>query len=373
MSSRLLSLFAAAQLAQGPLRTFLEEVAGAVGVSINLSNAAPQNVGVTSPGVGLEASRGDHAHAHGDQAGGTLHALASPDPGGLAGFLSAADKLKLDRLPATFVESFNLRTGIVAPQAGDYTAADVGADPVGAAAAVGAAIVGTIGQPGGIAGLNGASEISDTTHGARAGGTLHADATTSVAGFLSAADKTKLDRQSAIQGSFFVKSVGAGQAQTTRSPGAVFEGCIIPVPFPTTVSTLYGRLTSLTTLGAGLRVGLYQVPGGQLNGNAALLGSANVTPLATGAQDLALPLGGAVSLEPGFAFLLYGRNSVTTGLTLRVWSVGSIDGLTTLVPAGQVPACFLTALSSLLAPPASILTSSLTPLTTSPAWLGRLS
>jgi hypothetical protein len=308
MSSRLRSFFAATDLAQGPLRSFLERVA-----------------------------------------------------------------TSLDVIPGTFVESFNLRTGIVVPQAGDYDASQVGADPAGTAAAVGAAIVGTIGQPGGIAALNASSEITDTTHGARGGGSLHANASGVAAGFMSPGDKTKLDRQSAIQGSFFVKSVGAGQAQTTRSPGAVFEGCIIPIPFPTTVSTLYGRLTSLTTLGAGLRVGLYQVPGGQLNGNAVLLGSANVTPVATGAQDLALALGGPVSLEPGFAFLLYGRNSVTTGLTLRVWSVGSIDGLTTLVPAGQVPACFLTAISSLLAPPPSILTSSLTPLTTSPAWLGRLS
>jgi len=271
------------------------------------------------------------------------------------------------------VSSFNARTGAVVPQAGDYNAGQVGADPAGAAAAVGAAITASIGQPNGIAGLNASAEITNTTHGARGGGTLHANASGVAAGFMSPADKTKLDRQSAIQGSFFVKSVGAGQAQTTRSPGAVFEGCIIPIPFPTTVSTLYGRLTSLTTLGAGLRVGLYQVPGGQLNGNAVLLGSANVTPVVTGAQNLALALGGPVSLEPGFAFLLYGRNSVTTGLTLRVWSVGTIDGLTTQVPAGQVPACFLTAISSLLAPPPSILTSSLTPLTTSPAWLGRLS
>ena len=38
-----------------------------------------------------------------------------------------------------------------------------------------------------------AARFDDTAHGARAGGTLHAAATVSVAGFLSAADKTKLD------------------------------------------------------------------------------------------------------------------------------------------------------------------------------------
>jgi hypothetical protein len=39
----------------------------------------------------------------------------------------------------------------------------------------------------------GFSGINDSQHGARAGGTLHANATTSLAGFMSAADKVKLD------------------------------------------------------------------------------------------------------------------------------------------------------------------------------------
>lgn len=38
-----------------------------------------------------------------------------------------------------------------------------------------------------------AARFDDTAHGARAGGTLHADATTIAAGFMSGADKTKLD------------------------------------------------------------------------------------------------------------------------------------------------------------------------------------
>jgi hypothetical protein len=38
-----------------------------------------------------------------------------------------------------------------------------------------------------------AARFNDTAHGARAGGTLHADATTSVSGFMSGADKTKLN------------------------------------------------------------------------------------------------------------------------------------------------------------------------------------
>jgi len=37
---------------------------------------------------------------HGNRAGGTLHPAVTPDPGGVNGFMSAADKLKLDGIPA---------------------------------------------------------------------------------------------------------------------------------------------------------------------------------------------------------------------------------------------------------------------------------
>lgn len=40
---------------------------------------------------------------------------------------------------------------------------------------------------------SGSPTLTDAGHGDRAGGSLHAEATTSVAGFMSAADKTKLD------------------------------------------------------------------------------------------------------------------------------------------------------------------------------------
>lgn len=50
--------------------------------------AAPQPVGTTNvTGVATAVSREDHVHAHGDQAGGTLHALAT---GSTPGFMSAA-------------------------------------------------------------------------------------------------------------------------------------------------------------------------------------------------------------------------------------------------------------------------------------------
>lgn len=57
----------------------------------------------------------------------------------------------------------------------------------------GLATVATSGSAADLTGTLPAASFNDTTHGNRAGGTLHSAATTSVAGFMSAADKTKLD------------------------------------------------------------------------------------------------------------------------------------------------------------------------------------
>lgn len=55
--------------------------------------ADPQPIGTADPGTSNLSSPSDHVHAHGDQGGGSLHAAATT---GTAGFMSAADKTKLD-------------------------------------------------------------------------------------------------------------------------------------------------------------------------------------------------------------------------------------------------------------------------------------
>lgn len=66
-----------------------------------LLSSAPPAVGASSQaGTSDRAARQDHTHAHGAQAGGTLHAVAVGGPGGSAGFMSAADKNKLDSIAA---------------------------------------------------------------------------------------------------------------------------------------------------------------------------------------------------------------------------------------------------------------------------------
>lgn len=69
-----------------------------------LSNATPQPIGTATSGTGTSASRDDHVHAHGNQLGGALHANATPTAGtNLAGFMSAADKTKVDALATTYL------------------------------------------------------------------------------------------------------------------------------------------------------------------------------------------------------------------------------------------------------------------------------
>lgn len=65
-----------------------------VGANATISSSAtPQPVGSAQAGSSAEVSKADHVHAHGNQLGGSLHATATA----LAdGFLSAADKIKLD-------------------------------------------------------------------------------------------------------------------------------------------------------------------------------------------------------------------------------------------------------------------------------------
>jgi hypothetical protein len=58
--------------------------------------ATPLSVGSSNAeGSATSAARSDHVHAHGDQAGGSLHAVATDL---VAGFMSAADKTKLDSI-----------------------------------------------------------------------------------------------------------------------------------------------------------------------------------------------------------------------------------------------------------------------------------
>ncbi len=66
--------------------------AGGLPVTYPMSALTPQDVGAAAAGATGQASDAGHAHAHGNQLGGTLHANVASS----AGFMSVADKGKLD-------------------------------------------------------------------------------------------------------------------------------------------------------------------------------------------------------------------------------------------------------------------------------------
>lgn len=87
--------------------------------TVSASYGSPVAVGAANAdGSATTLARSDHVHAHGDQAGGSLHSAATT---GTAGFMSAADKTKLN---GTFAY---VRTIIVGPALINSTSAANGA------------------------------------------------------------------------------------------------------------------------------------------------------------------------------------------------------------------------------------------------------
>lgn len=104
--------------------------AAAAGSSGNFADAAHKHDVSTAAAVSLTDSsnaegsattlaRSDHTHSHGDRGGGTLHAEASTNA---AGFMSAADKVKLDAMAADVVSTHTtVTTDAVATKLAEWT------------------------------------------------------------------------------------------------------------------------------------------------------------------------------------------------------------------------------------------------------------
>ncbi len=115
----------------------------------------PSNIGIANPGNQQRYARGDHVHAHGNQLGGTLHTVVSQS---LNGFMSTSDKIKLDNITPS-----------------DANPEDISSeDP----------------SPGSSLLYSRGDHIHE--HGELGGGTLH-DIVGGEAGFMSTADKILLD------------------------------------------------------------------------------------------------------------------------------------------------------------------------------------
>jgi len=165
-------------------------------------------------------------------AGGAAHAAATTS---VAGFLSAADKTKLDGIAAgannyvhpTTDGNIHVPAGGAANQILKYSAAGTAAW----------------------------TALDDTLHGTRGGGTQHAAATTSVAGFMSAADKAKLDSLVAPANTFMIISA----QNNTVFPSGTFTYAALLALFPTGVNQIKIAVTtsSDTTITGVAHASLY--------------------------------------------------------------------------------------------------------------------
>jgi hypothetical protein len=155
---------------------------GASGVTFGLvTDIQAVNTTATAGSSGRVADAA-HVHPHGSQTVDTLHALVVA--GVSHGFMDKADKTKLNGLPTSAVPTTrNITSGAGLTGGGDLSAdrtLAVGANADGSITVNADDLqVGTL--------------ATDGQHGSRGGGTQHSVATQSVAGFMSASDKTKLD------------------------------------------------------------------------------------------------------------------------------------------------------------------------------------
>ena len=162
---------------------------------VSTASAAEITDSTNSEGVATSLARSDHGHAHGNRGGGALHTAVIP--AGNSGFMTGADKFKLDG-----VATGATNTPITSSSPGDVTKATaaVGISTEAARADhkhdVSTASAGEITDATSSEGSSTSLARSDHghAHGNRGGGSLHANVVPAGAsGFMTGADKTKLD------------------------------------------------------------------------------------------------------------------------------------------------------------------------------------
>lgn len=139
-------------------------------------------------------------------------------------------------------------------------------------------------------------------------------------------------------------------AQTTRALGATFEGGAYLIPRRTTITTLNGRMTA-GAAGATVRYALYQVPGGLAVGVANLLATGTFVSVGGAPVNFTIPM--ATTLDQGILYVLCGLGAAAPAFTNRVYTSPAIDLVNGNGVAGLAPVAFTTAISSLVAPPAT--------------------
>jgi hypothetical protein len=153
---------------------------------------------------------------------------------------------------------------------------------------------------------------TDAQHGNRGGGALHADATTSVAGFMSAADKTKIDAVSGTNtGDVTLGAIGS----TPNANGA----------------TLTGQLLNLepasASFGGIVTTGTQTIAGAKTFSGDLTASSGNITAS-----------GGAAAITTGYSFVI-GTQKLLNGSAAPVsgtWATGDIVYNTAPAAGGNI-------------------------------------
>ena len=176
-----------------------------------ISTGTPSTIGTTNQiGSSVVFARQDHIHSHGDQAGGSLHALVTTTQ---SGFMSFGDKMILDNITSStqsltnkgitgstnYVDTNGLKTTTdpvyivsAAPSIGQVLISTSATQATWQTIPTGTpSTIGTVSQIG--TSSNYARQDHIHSHGDQLGGTLHATASTITAGFMSAADKVILN------------------------------------------------------------------------------------------------------------------------------------------------------------------------------------
>jgi hypothetical protein len=165
------------------------DLVGGANISI-IADVTNKKITVAGTGIWPDADMLDGYHASYFApashigTGGTAHAVATTSS---AGFMSSADKAKLDGIQAGAQVNQNAFSNILV---GSITVvADSPTDTLELAAGTGVVLTPDATNDKITIGI----DFTDSVHGSRGGGNLHAVATTASAGFMSVADKTKLD------------------------------------------------------------------------------------------------------------------------------------------------------------------------------------
>ena len=213
------------------------------------SGAATGGLGGTYPAPtvdGMTAGVLTNDAAHGVRGGGTQHANAVA--AGAAGFMTGADKTKLDGLPASAVPTTRILTAGAGLTGGGDLSANRTFDAV--ANADGSITVNPNDIQVGVL-------ATDAQHGVRGGGTQHANAVAAgAAGFMTGADKTKLDGVEAladVTDTANVNAAGAVMETDYTAKGSVLAASAASTPANLAVGTNGQRLTADSAETTGMK------------------------------------------------------------------------------------------------------------------------